>query len=437
VRGQADTTGFIRVEFQFQPNQAIHLQIPPDLSACGASVLAHRSKLRLHADKADYFQIAVAGVRLQLRLHAAKGDGILSNTPFILACMKARTFSGEEVMTRTMCAAVFRGPGKLSLESRPVPEIKKDTDVLLEVEGASICGTDLHILADPPGHPATLGSIMGHEYVARVVDAGIAVSDLNVGDRVVVDPNITCGNCAYCKRGMANMCSQMTSLGIFIDGGFAEFNLAPARSLYRIDSETPIEQAIFAEPLSCVLNGFNQAQIQPGDHVVVLGAGPIGLLFIQLFRASGAGRVIAVEPAPLRRRFALASGADVVLDPGSDDCVARVMEHTEIGADIVVDAVGTLLPRAIELVRRRGRIILFGMNSHAQQTIAQNTITRHEISILGAYISRHTFPQVVKLLESQVLPLPKLVTHRVSLPEIDKAFAALRSGEAIEVIIKP
>ena len=129
-----------------------------------------------------------------------------------------------------MKCAVFHGPGDLRVEERHQPALRAAADVLLRVEAASICGTDLHILADPPGHPATPGTILGHEYIAEVVDAGDGVEGLRAGDRVVVDPNLTCGRCAYCRRGAANLCLNMTTLGIFIDGGFAEYNVAPARA---------------------------------------------------------------------------------------------------------------------------------------------------------------------------------------------------------------
>ena len=173
-------------------------------------------------------------------------------------------------MSSTMQAVVFHGEGKWGIESAPVPHIASDTDVLLKVDRASICGTDIHILSVPPGHPATPGSILGHEYVATVVDAGDAVTHLGSGDRVVIDPNITCGLCQYCRLGMSNVCENMTTLGIFRNGGLAEFNLAPAKSLHRIRTDVPPERATLAEPLTCVMHAFEKASLTPGESVVVL-----------------------------------------------------------------------------------------------------------------------------------------------------------------------
>ncbi len=336
-----------------------------------------------------------------------------------------------------MKCAVFYGPGDLRIEQRPKPQIRQDGDVLLRVEAASICGTDLHILADPPGHPATPGSILGHEYVAEVLDAGDGVDGLRVGSRVVVDPNITCGRCAYCRRGAPNLCRNMTTLGIFRDGGFAEYNVAPAASLYPISKDIPLERAVFAEPLSCVLNGFGKAGLKIGDNAVILGAGPIGLLFSMLFRAGGAGKVGISEVSPVRRRLASLAGADQVWNPLEVSLPESVREWSGIGADIVVDSVGSLLGEALRLVRSGGRIVLFGMNQQAESAVNQYEVTRREISIAGSFIAGGTFPQTVATLENPRLPLESIITHRIGLDGINSILPAMQSGEAVEVVIRP
>ena len=340
-------------------------------------------------------------------------------------------------MSATMQAVVFRGEGKWAVESVAVPQVRADDDVLLKVDRGSICGTDLHILSVPPGHPATPGSILGHEYVATVVDAGSKVTQLKPGDRVVVNPNVTCGMCRYCQMGLSNVCENMTTLGIFRDGGLAEFNLAPARALHKISRDVPPDRATLAEPLSCVLHAFEKCSLVPGESVVILGAGPIGLLFLMLFKAAGAGKILVMEPLPFRQQFARELGADAVFDPRTQSVADEVKAATEIGADIAVDAAGTLLPEAVQLVRRGGRVILFGMNLHGAREVNQYTITRHEISIHGSFIQRTAFPKVVRLLESGVLPLEKLVTHRLRLADVGLAWDAMRSGEAIKAVVEP
>jgi len=340
-------------------------------------------------------------------------------------------------MTETMQAIVFRGAGQWGLEEFPLPCIEADDDVLLKVDRVSICGTDIHILSVPPGHPATPGSILGHEYVATVVDVGSGVRDLQPGDRVVIDPNITCGLCEYCRLGWSNVCENMTSLGIFRHGGLAEFNLAPATALHRISRDVPLDRATLAEPLTCVLHAFEKSALVPGESVAILGAGPIGLLFLMLFKTAGAGKVFVIEPAPFRRRTAERFGADGVIDPNTQDSAAEVKTATRVGADIVVDAVGTLLPESLELVRRGGRVILFGVNQQAERPLNQYVITRSEISIFGSYIQRTAFPKVVRLLEAGRLPVEKLVTHRLTLSEVSQGLEAMRAGEAIKVAVVP
>jgi len=340
-------------------------------------------------------------------------------------------------MKATMQAVVFHGNGEWGIETLPVPELRNEDDVLLKVERASICGTDLHILSVPPGHPATPGTVLGHEYVATVVETGSGVHHVHPGDRVVIDPNLTCGVCAYCRLGFSNMCENMTTLGIFRHGGLAEWNVAPAKAVHRISSKVPLDRATLAEPFSCVLHSFEKSAFIPGESVVILGGGPIGLMFLMLYKAAGAYPIVLVEPAGFRRRMAEEMGADAALDPNAHDVVREVTARTRLGADIVVDAVGTLLPEAIPLVRRGGRVILFGMNLRAEREVNQYWLTRYEISLLGSYIQRTAFPKVVRMLEAGLLPLEQLVTHRVDLSAIGEGFRLLRAGEALKVAVSP
>ncbi len=340
-------------------------------------------------------------------------------------------------MQKKMLAAVFEGKGRLNLKQVAVPEIKKPEEVLLQVEAASICGTDMRILEVPPGHPATEGVILSHEYTGKVLEVGGAVTQFKKGDRVVVDPNITCGNCSYCKMGIPNMCENMTTLGIFIDGGFARYNVAPAKVLHKISPDLLPELAVFTEPLSCVVSATQKLKVHPGEVVVVLGAGPIGLLFIQMFKASGVGKIIVSEISEYRAKFAYESGASRVVNPLKENLERIVKEETLIGANAVVDAVGTLFGSAMAIVRRGGRILLFGQDYQAKTEITQNDITKNELTIMGSFIARFTFPTATKIIESKVLDLEKLISHRLPLEDIHKGIEAMRKGEAIKVIIRP
>lgn len=337
-----------------------------------------------------------------------------------------------------MLAAKFKGEGKLELEEVPQPVIKNDDDVLISVKAASICGTDVHILEVPPGHPANPDTILGHEYTGEVVEVGKNVKNLKIGDRVVVDPNIICGYCDYCKSGAPNYCLNMTSLGIYIDGGFAEYNVAPEKSLYKISSSVPGEIAALAEPLSCILNGVNKIKFNLGESILILGAGPIGLYYTLFYSSSGAGKIIVAEVNPYRKEFAKKCGADLVVDPTKQDLLEVVKEETKIGVDIVIDAVGNQLGNAIKFVKKGGTILLFGMNENALPQVKQYDITKNEITVVGTYIARWTFPQAVKILESGSLKnLENLITHRIPLKDIKNGIEIMKKGEAVKIIVTP
>jgi len=339
-------------------------------------------------------------------------------------------------MTRTMKAAVFEGDGTLSLKKMPVPSVQGPDDVLIRVEAAAVCGTDLHILHVPPGHPATAGSILCHEYVGEALEVGGDCGGLKPGDKVAVDPNITCGHCGACQDGRHNMCAEMTTLGIFRHGGFAPYNVAPARQLYPYKKTLAPELAVFAEPLACVASAVRKLALYPGESCLVLGGGPIGQYFAGLARAAGCRPVILSEPVAFRRNFARESGASIVVDPARKELAKVVKQETGTGANVVIDAVGSLFAEALSLAARGGRVLLFGQNQQALCEVAQNQITRNELTVMGSYIARHTFPDALRILESGVLELEHLITHLITLDQLPRGIKAMRSGKAMKVIVK-
>ena len=325
-----------------------------------------------------------------------------------------------------MRAAVLAEVGTLAVEERPEPQVAAGDDVLLDVEACGICGTDLHILGNPPGHPATVGVVLGHEFVGVVAEVGGEVLSLRAGERVAVAPNLWCGECAWCRRGLRNQCENGTTYGIFVDGGLAPRVVVKARACFPISRELPPHVAALAEPLSTVVHGARQAAVFPGETAVVLGAGPIGAMFCALLAAGGA-TVVAVEPTPERAELARRLGADVVVQPG---------ELGEVRGDVVVDAVGSQLGAALDAVVRGGRILLFGMNQHARTEVAQSRITRDELTILGSYVGQDVFPDAIRLLEQGRVDWGALVTHRVGVDELIEAVDDLRAGRALKVEVE-
>ena len=244
-------------------------------------------------------------------------------------------------MAQTMRAAVFEGNGVLNILKVEKPQIKKPDDLIIQIEMCSICGTDVHIMSVPPGYIAQPGTILGHELVGKVVEVGDGVQSIKVGDRVVTNPNDYCGICDYCQKNLPNLCENIIPMGIGANGGFAEYVCASEKVAHKISDELPSEIAAFAEPLACLVNGKNKIPVSPGDSVLVMGAGAIGLLFVQMMKACGAYPVIVSEPAPLRREFARKCGADYLVDPLTQDLEAYTRDLTGIGVDYAIDVVGS------------------------------------------------------------------------------------------------
>jgi len=190
------------------------------------------------------------------------------------------------------------------------------------------------------------------------------------------------------------------------------------------------------EPLSCVVGSVVRAPIEAGDNVVVIGAGPMGLLFAQMYQLLGAGKVIVADIAPFRLDFAKKLGIDEALNPTEIDLPEAVHGLTGLGADVVVDAVGNQLGTAIKLARRAGQVVAFGLRPHDNPSINQYTITRYDLTIHGAFVGLKPFAQTIQLLESGRLQPSQLITHRVPLSELSRGVELMRSGQGMKVIVE-
>jgi (R,R)-butanediol dehydrogenase/meso-butanediol dehydrogenase/diacetyl reductase len=338
-----------------------------------------------------------------------------------------------------MLAGLFSGPGALGLREVPEPTLTSPDQVLVAVEVAGICGTDLHIVSTPQLHPAIPGIVLGHEFVGRVVEVGPAVVDLRPGQRVIAGPNIWCGQCDACRRGRRKQCHNNLALGISCDGGFAPLVAAPARVLYPVPDGLSPELAVFAEPLSCCANGMARlvaagATITSAT-VLIQGAGPIGQYFTRLFRHAGAGQIIVSEVLAHRREMARQGGADRVLDPRASSVIEVARELGDGGVAIAVDTVGNLLDESIAAIRPGGHLLVFGMDATCTCEVRPFDIVRNEKSIIGCFVDNDQIPVCLDTIPA--LGLDALVSHRLALTDIDQAFAALRDASAIKALIYP
>ncbi len=336
----------------------------------------------------------------------------------------------------TMNVPIFVGEGRLEYQDRPVPRITRDDDVLLVVEASGICGTDLNILAVPAAHKAKTGIVIGHEGVATVAELGAGVGSLKKGDRVVIAPRLTCGNCEYCRRGLDNQCTNYQTIGTTLDGTFAPFAIAPERALYKVSDAVSQDDAALFEPLSCVVGAFAKAPVKPGDNVCVIGAGPMGALFAMHARASGAGRVIMADVAPYRLEYAQKMLGAIPVNSKEAALKTAVLDATGIGCDIVIDAVGNQLASAINLARRGGTVILFGLRPNDTQQVSQYHITRYDLNVIGAFVGLNPFVQTINLLESGRIKPSALITHKLPLTELAHGVDLMRGGQAMKVLIE-
>lgn len=336
-----------------------------------------------------------------------------------------------------MKAAVFVKDGDLRVMEVEKPRIRNGNDVLIRVEGCAICGSDVSVVSVPRRHPATPNTIIGHEYMGVIEEIGEDVENYTVGERVIVEPNIVCGKCEMCKTGHSNMCMNMKLTGFHNHGGMAEYSVMPDTQLHKIhDQNIKYELAVLAEPLACIVNSLNKFKFQAGDYCVVLGAGPIGLMYIELLKASGAGKIIVSECMDVRKKAAEALGA-IVVDPREESLSEKVQHATNgHGADIVIDCVGGLMKDAIACSAIGGKIILFGLNSSMENTVLPYDISHREITVYGSYVVKESFPRAIRLLEEKVVSFDNLVTHIYELDDVHKGFEAIKNGEAIKVVIK-
>ncbi len=344
-----------------------------------------------------------------------------------------------------MKAAVLKGPNVLQLTDIATPEAAPG-ELVLRVRAATVCGTDLRILTGRKTKGVRFPSVIGHEFAGEIVQAGAGVTQFQVGERVCMDPVIPCRACAYCKSGRENVCVNRQAMGYEFDGAFAEYIRIPAIALqagnvFRMPEGMSFEAAALAEPLACCINGQRNAQVGLGDSVVILGAGPIGLMHAALARAAGARQVIVSEPNAARRQAAAERGVNHVFDPSDGSLADFVKARTDgLGADVVILAIGVpqLANEALTLVRRGGRVNLFaGFSAGDTSTIDVNLIHYGELVVTGASaLARRDYELALNMLASGQIDAGSLITHRFEVSESLRAFDEAGSGRALKVAIR-
>ena len=339
-----------------------------------------------------------------------------------------------------MKACVYHGPHDLRVEQAPDPEVA-DNGIVLEVKACGICGSDLHYYHSG-GQFLKPGSIMGHEFSGNVVAVGRSVGGVNVGDRVTAASCFPCGACARCRAGQPAFCSQLRMVGFDVPGAYAEYVAVPdavvGQTIFHLPDGMSYSTGALMEPFSVSVNAAKRADPDPGDTVVVFGAGIIGLSAILAFRAEGCGRVIVVDLSRRRLEAARGMGADVVIDAGTEDVPRRVGEETGgMGVDIAVECTGVRRPflQSMRVLRFDGKLVQVGVFSAAFE-FNPVTITDKSLRIIGCMGG--DCPGSMELLRTGAVDTVSLVTHTFPLERVAEAFETQSDANgSIKVMIEP
>jgi L-iditol 2-dehydrogenase len=344
-----------------------------------------------------------------------------------------------------MKALVKTQKGKGFVELLDVPEpVAGPGEVLIEVKACGICGTDVHVLHDEfPYWPPV---ILGHEFSGEIVELGPGASLNKVGDRVVGEPHTqACGQCYLCRTGNIQICKSKRSPGWGIDGAFAKYLKMPEKLLHRIPGNVSLDTAAVVEPAANTVHDvIERAKIEAGDFVVVVGPGPIGLLAGMTARAGGARRVVVIgtkQDEAVRLAKAREIGFDTLIAGGDQDTVEAVTEMTGgIGADLVVECSGSApgIASAIDLVRKKGRICAIGLTGKSTIPFPWDKAAFKVCDLFFNLSTSYTsWDRTINLVAAGMLPIDKVISHRMPLSEWEQAIAEIDAQRALKVLLIP
>ena len=346
-----------------------------------------------------------------------------------------------------MRAAVLVADERVEIRDEPVP-VPGPGEVLVAPAYASICGTDQHVFAGEFAGRVHHPLIQGHEFCGTVVALGEGVEEPEVGQRVAVDPDVPCRRCPACLLGRMSGCQRLRLLGVDLPGGFAERVVAPATNCFPVPAGLSMREAALAEIYSIGCHATRRAQVDPGDVVVILGAGKLGLAVLENVRQTAARLVVITDLLPGRLETARALGADVVIDVSRDDPVERVMKLTAgAGADRVIEAVGHArltgpnptepMSQAVQMVRPAGRVVVLGQGPVPAPILFKPFVWK-EAEIIASRVNQGEFPRALAMLADGRFHPDRLITHQVPLERTAEAYGILADPAqgAIKILLE-
>jgi len=336
-------------------------------------------------------------------------------------------------------AKIERGKGNVALIDVPEPEAIPG-HVVIEVQGAGVCGTDMHIYHDEyPSYPPV---ILGHEVAGVVAAVGDGVVTCAPGDRVTSEPYFyTCGRCAFCRDGLPNQCPHRRSIGSGVHGAFAKYVLVPAHSIHHLPASVSIRAGALTEPLACCVHALEMTRVEPSDTVAVVGPGAIGLLAAQVVKAAGA-RVILLGTSADEERLALARslGIDVTVNVQTEDALAVVNGLTDgLGADVVFECSGAEAGAqlALSLVRRRGYFAQMGLIGRPIRWDLEQVCYK-EIQVNGSFASvPSAWRKALRLMETGQVQTTPLISHTLPIEGWQEAFDLFEARKSVKILFTP
>ena len=347
-----------------------------------------------------------------------------------------------------MKAVMYHDPQDIRVEDVPNPQ-PGDRELVIKIHSASVCGTDLRIFhGQHRMYSEGTRRIPGHEVAGTISKIGKSGSGFTVGQKVFVAPNMGCGHCEQCISGNNNLCKDYDALGVTIDGGFAEYMLVPEPAISQgnvipINEDVDPAVAALLEPFACVLRGQNAVHMVPGEVVLIIGAGPIGVMHTKLAKARGAGMVIVSEPIAFRAEQAKKAGAAYTINPMEQDLQIELMKLTENhGADIIITAapVHAAQESALDLAAIGGRINFFGGLPKDKPTIRfdSNLVHYKELVITGTTAcSTADCWQATLMVNRGLVDLSDLISQRFPIDQARQAFEAAENRTSLKIVIEP
>jgi len=334
---------------------------------------------------------------------------------------------------------------KLKYTEVPDPEITGQDDIIVKIKAVSICGSDVHGFDGSTGRRKP-PIIMGHEAAGEVAAIGKGVKKFSVGDRITFDSTIYCGECFYCRCGQVNLCDNRVVIGVSCDeyrrhGAFAEYLTVPERVCYHLPDALGWEEAAMTEPAAVASHAFRITPLGLNETIAIVGAGLIGLLLLDVLKASISGRIIALDTEPSRREAALSHGADAALDPADMGLREKILDMTGgRGVDRAFEAVGATAPiaTAIGITRKGGSVTLIGNVSPTVEILLQSVVSR-QISLYGSCAINGEYPIALDLMSRQKINVSSLISKTAPLAEGQVWFDKLYKKEEglLKVVLIP